>query len=358
MLKADIFLEDQVINYPENFIENPLVSVIMPTYCRGDNGMLARAIESVLNQTYENFELIIVDDGSIDSTSGVIKKFQESDDRIIHIRHDLNCGLPALRVNEGLMLARGKYVAYQFDDDQWVKETLDILLQESESCTTPTLVYGNCIYRQDGNEYIFGGTFSYSTLIEQNIIANNTVMHPITLFKHFGGYDCHVLMRRLCDWDLWIRWAKKVPFKHINKTVSIVEAGEEFSLGQTVPYDLTTFRVVNNLNRDYKLTPETLRSYECFSVEHLKDYVGRTELNKIYTQQILPWALRHRAILKENGIEVSYSLDELKTMLVTKFQYDTNIDITINNFNDFWSNLLFTTFVPESQLTSKLHDKN
>src|SRR5580698_6663027 len=115
MIRAEYFMGDAKIAHSPRLIPNPDISIILPTYCRGDNGLLERAIESVLAQSFSSFELIVMDDGSIDSTEDIISRYVKSDDRVIHVRHDTNCGLPALRVNEGLLLARADICAYQFD---------------------------------------------------------------------------------------------------------------------------------------------------------------------------------------------------------------------------------------------------
>lgn len=81
---------------------NPTVSVVIPTYNRAH--LLGRAIQSVLNQTYHDFEIIVVDDGSTDNTEKVVKSF--NDPRIHYIRHDQNRGGSAAR-NTGIKMARG-----------------------------------------------------------------------------------------------------------------------------------------------------------------------------------------------------------------------------------------------------------
>ena len=79
--------------------KNSNVSIIIPTYnCAR---LIVRAIESVLNQTYRDFELIIVDDSSTDNTEKIIKKFQEQDKRVKYIRHEKNRGGSAAR-NTGI----------------------------------------------------------------------------------------------------------------------------------------------------------------------------------------------------------------------------------------------------------------
>ena len=91
----------------------PLVSVVMTTYNRAD--VIGRSIDSILNQTYDNFELIIVDDGCTDSTYEVLEKYAAKDKRIVLLRQN-NQGLAAAR-NAGVDKAQGKYIAFMDDDD-------------------------------------------------------------------------------------------------------------------------------------------------------------------------------------------------------------------------------------------------
>lgn len=101
-------------------IETKLVSVIIPTYNRAE--MLREAIESVLNQTYENFELLILDNCSPDHTSDVVASF--NDLRIKYLRHHCNIGA-AGNYTYGLYLAKGKYVSFLPDDDRYTHKFLE-----------------------------------------------------------------------------------------------------------------------------------------------------------------------------------------------------------------------------------------
>ncbi len=94
--------------------ENPLISVVMPCYNRQE--YVADAIESILNQTYTNFEFIIIDDCSTDNTYEIIKKYAEIDKRIVFLQNEENKGI-VYTLNRGFGLARGKYIARMDDDD-------------------------------------------------------------------------------------------------------------------------------------------------------------------------------------------------------------------------------------------------
>ena len=94
--------------------EIPLVSVVMPAY--NSEKYIAETIESVLNQTYKNFEFIIINDASTDKTLDIIKKYAKKDKRIKVIENKKNLGITKTR-NKGLELAKGKYVATHDSDD-------------------------------------------------------------------------------------------------------------------------------------------------------------------------------------------------------------------------------------------------
>lgn len=94
--------------------DTPLISVVMSCYNR--QNYVAQAIESILNQTYTNFEFIIIDDCSTDNTYKIIKKYVKRDKRIIALRNKVNKGI-VYALNRGLRLAKGKYIARMDDDD-------------------------------------------------------------------------------------------------------------------------------------------------------------------------------------------------------------------------------------------------
>lgn len=99
--------------------KGPVVSAIIPTYKRPK--LVTRAIRSVLNQTIQDIEIIVVDDASPDDTEAVVRSVDSA--RVRYIRHESNRGLPASR-NTGIHAARGKFIAFLDDDDEWLPEKL------------------------------------------------------------------------------------------------------------------------------------------------------------------------------------------------------------------------------------------
>jgi glycosyltransferase involved in cell wall biosynthesis len=100
-------------------MSTPKVSVVLPTYNRAN--LIGRSLRSVLDQTYHDFEIIVVDD-STDDTEEIVKSFE--DERIRYIKRDIRKGAGAAR-NTGIKSARGKYIAFQDSDDEWLSEKLE-----------------------------------------------------------------------------------------------------------------------------------------------------------------------------------------------------------------------------------------
>lgn len=124
------------------YAKRPMVSVIIPTY-NGER-FIGETIENVLNQTYQNFEIIIVDDCSIDGTKSVIKPFL-MDERIRLIEHKQNKGIPSAR-NTGIRHSKGRYIAFLDQDDLWVPEKLEKQIAVfAQGTSNLGLVFGDII---------------------------------------------------------------------------------------------------------------------------------------------------------------------------------------------------------------------
>lgn len=155
-----------------------LVSIVMPTYNR--ETLLPVAIESVLAQTYHNFELIIVDDGSKDATQELVASYMEKDSRIRYLYQE-NQGQSTAR-NYGIECSQGEYIAFLDSDNIWepnrLKEGTDVLAQNSKV----GLCYANVIFidakgdelhRQNMTRH---SGFVFPKLIVDNFVSMNTVL--------------------------------------------------------------------------------------------------------------------------------------------------------------------------------------
>lgn len=202
--------------------ENPTVSVILPTYNRAD--LVGRAIQDILKQTYQDFELIIVDDGSTDDTEEVIKKID--DKRIRYTRHEKNKGANAAR-NTGIIIAKGKYIAFQDSDDEWLPLKLEKQIQAFEIASPNTGVVYTGFWRHEGSlkSYIPSPRVKqregniYNELLRGNFIGTPTAVVKRECFETVGKFD--ELLPRLQDWELFIRISKQYLFKYIDEPLVV-----------------------------------------------------------------------------------------------------------------------------------------
>lgn len=216
--------------------ENPLVSVVLTTYSRPD--LLKKAISSVLKQSLENFELIIVDDFSPNRAENLKLAKSFNDDRIHYICTDHNYGHDSHPKNLGIKEAKGEYITFLDDDDSYRVDALKILsiyMKESDA----DIVYGDyLIGEKDGKKHPgWSMDFSPSTLNRMNYIAMCVVMVKRSALLKVGGFDEDV--PKFKDWNLWIRLQKSGHrFLHVAIIVAEVSSQEEsVSTKYKVDYD-------------------------------------------------------------------------------------------------------------------------
>jgi glycosyltransferase involved in cell wall biosynthesis len=262
----------------------PQISVVMPTYRRNAEGLLTRCVDSVLAQTFEQFELIVVDDGSVDGTEGVMREYAARDPRIVYVRHEENSGLPAVRTDEGIMLARSSYVSFIFDDNVWAPDALQSMLQAMESDPVD-VVYANMDLARHREGALVLGRWPLTIDLLQllNTIPNGAVLCGRQFFDIYGLYDPHLILRRLCDFDLWLRALRLgARFRHLDRTV-----GTEYgpvsmaSLGRSVDMDFkVTYAYlvceVRLHERVRALRPEQIEHYDVFNTEAVLRYLRDT----------------------------------------------------------------------------------
>lgn len=189
----------------------PLVSVLMPIY-NGER-YLASAIDSVLGQSYQHWELILVNDGSHDNSGVIVQQFSSRHPQIRYVEQP-NRGLPAA-LNAGLRQATGACVAVLAQDDQWLPCFLQTLVNVLEKNPRAAAAYGLArMMDANGHDlpqtfgHVFASSQLYDHLIEGNFIPACAVMIRRTVLDSVGGYDETLYFE---DWDLWLRLAAVYP---------------------------------------------------------------------------------------------------------------------------------------------------
>jgi glycosyltransferase involved in cell wall biosynthesis len=211
---------------------NPTVSVILPTFNRAD--LIERSIRSVLAQTWQNFELIIVDDGSKDNTEQILAKFD--DERIVFIKQSKNRGSAHAR-NEGLKISRGIYIAFQDSDDEWMPNKLEKqLIIVSKKDADFGVVYSDMlrINNNGTEEYWDSPDIKFGELI--NPLTLDYQVYRIGIGSALIKKECFInqgyfdeRLRRFIDLDLFIRFSKYYRFYHIKSPLVKYYATEGIS---------------------------------------------------------------------------------------------------------------------------------
>jgi hypothetical protein len=188
----------------------PTVSVIIPTYNRAE--LVHRAIQSVLEQTYADFELIVVDDGSTDGTPAVVNSI--SDPRIRYTWQP-NQGRSSAR-NKALSLAQGKYVAFLDSDDRFLRQKLEMQMHAMEESAECGMCYSGVIWEDNGgnvistqrlsNRALAGWIYPELLFLKGTLIMTPTVLIRRGVLDHTGWFDEEM---HVCeDLDLWRRVAR------------------------------------------------------------------------------------------------------------------------------------------------------
>lgn len=200
--------------------EEALVSVIITTYKRPVE-VLKRALKSVLAQTYKNFEVFVVNDcpEDVQGCEAIKKMIDDFDDkRILYIQNEKNSGACVAR-NNGIAHAKGKYVSFLDDDDEWLPEKIEKQVEGFYSDKVG-LVYSPFYYtdKRVSNKIVTRGTASgnlVNALLWRNAIGETSMtMMPLKVLKECGGFDEQLLSSQ--DYELWLRIALKYEVSCVN----------------------------------------------------------------------------------------------------------------------------------------------
>ena len=186
----------------------PAVSVIIPTHNR--DWLISETIAYVLGQSYDNFEIIVVDNGSTDNTQSVVESI--ADDRIKYI-YQADSGSPARPRNTGIAAATGRYIAFLDDDDVWYPKKLEHVVSAFESTPYPDIV---CHYQYENRHGTISRLLRYKSIKENTfehlLFHGNCLSGSATTVRRdalldANGYREEKEFFEIEDYDLWIRLA-------------------------------------------------------------------------------------------------------------------------------------------------------
>ena len=252
----------------------PLVSVNITTYNRAH--LLPRCLDSVLSQSYENVEIIIVDDCSTDNTNEIVQKYIEKYDNIKYIRHNENKKLPTAR-NTAWKNSKGKYIAFMDDDDEWIddyKLQKQVSFFEKNNNKKLALICTSVRLYQKDNKYKDKVILKPENM-KQHILSRNGIMYTPTVMtikkviEEVGGFDKS--LPRGIDGDFYrtciVKFDLEVEFMK-DITTAIYEFGDD---------RITPQNSINSLIKSYKAHCVILKKYFFYFFRYPKAFLIRLQ---------------------------------------------------------------------------------
>lgn len=208
----------------------PLVSIIIPAY--NAVPFIQAAIDSVLAQTFQDFELIVIDDCSTDNTNALIQSYASRDPRVVALKNGQNTGTSSTR-NYGISKAQGVWLAFLDSDDLWRRDKLEkqtaLLKENPEAVISYT---ASSFIDSDGKPYTYilqaQDKIDYKTLLRMNLMSCSSVMVRRDIMPRFGtsGSQMHE------DYSAWLQVLREVPYAYgINEPLLIYRLSKDSKSG-------------------------------------------------------------------------------------------------------------------------------
>jgi glycosyltransferase involved in cell wall biosynthesis/predicted O-methyltransferase YrrM len=329
--------------------ENSLISVIIPTYNRPDK--LASAIESVLTQTYKNFEIIVVKDGG-KNIGKIIKKY--SDNRIRFINHNKNKG-PSSARNAGIKAAKGKYIALLDDDDIYYPNHLETALNNLNEKNK--VIYTDavrCSYIKEGNlpkadyklqskSVPYSIDYNRNKLFIGNISPVNCFVFEKSLTDKVGLFD--ESLQVLEDWEFWLRLSSVTDFKHVKENtvqVNWYNDGSTLTSSKQEAFGKVRTALYKKYENEINAIPNMNEIVAEFNAIWQKDnaqpdpsvsIITLTYNQVEYTKAFVESVFKHTKIPYELIIVDNNSNDETVKYLIELAKYKGNVKVIFNKEN-------------------------
>ncbi|MBQ6021177.1 MAG: glycosyltransferase [Clostridia bacterium] len=194
---------------------NKTVSVVLPVYNGAD--YLRESIESVLSQTYPDWELLIIDDGSADESPSIAKAYADADERIVYYRNEKNIKLPR-SLNRGFAMSKGQYLTWTSHDNLYYPEAFETMVAEFEKDPELGFVFSSCdVIDKDGkktNDWFMTKDMELRKILGANIVGA-CFMYTRRVYAVVGDYNPELFLAE--DFDYWQRIFARFKVKPIEK---------------------------------------------------------------------------------------------------------------------------------------------
>lgn len=245
-------------------------TIVTPSY--NQVAYIRDTIESVLNQTYSDYEYIVVDGGSTDGTNEILRSYEHRLSKLV-IEPDRG---QADAINKGMRLATGDICAYLNSDDYYFRDTLEKVAKYFEDHPDADVIYGDCVFTDENSQFL--RYFSEISAFDKDRLINytNFIMQPSTfwrrtIFEEYGPFDEH--LHYGLDWALWCEFAiNDCNFYYVP---AVLAANREYGETKTSSGGGMRLAELKSINNKYKTT--TLPgAYFCFAYAELKSMSRNT----------------------------------------------------------------------------------
>lgn len=320
---------------------SPKVSVIMPTYNRAH--YLPEAIGSVLKQTFDDFELIVVDDGSIDNTEELLQSFDDL--RIRYLRQE-HRGISAT-LNAGIRASRGQYIARLDSDDIWTPQMLATQVGTLENHSEAGLVYAKTGAMDQwgvripgiwGQPEFFAGE-SFKSMLYGDFTSNITIVVRRACLDRVGLYDESFQVNE--DWELWLRVARYFQFVFVDQVLAVRRwHGDNITGVQSTSFDLHVEGRIRVLDKVFSAPglPEDIVDLRPVAYFRVYMVAGVTRLQlKAYDQALRNfWAALCSS--RNPGFALFHMIAWLTCELFSRCQWGLNVIRLVRRLRRSWKN--------------------
>ncbi|MFX1355950.1 MAG: glycosyltransferase family 2 protein [Promethearchaeota archaeon] len=305
-----------------------IVSVIIPTYKR--NTTLERAIKSVLNQTMDNLEIIVVDDNDEKSkyrklNEKLMSKYRNNN-KIIYLKHKTNLNAAVAR-NTGISYSSSKYIAFLDDDDEFLEKKLELQINLLEKLDNSwgAVYCGYSKYRNNklNSTYLnlsHGNLKIKLLLMENPIAAGSTLLIRRAILNELNGFDITFLRHQ--DWELLMRFFKKYKIAYVNQNLVKINIDDNVVITNSENLIVTKEKFLKKYEKDIKNLPINLQKeiYKRHYLEITRSFLRNKNIKRavIYFKKSKNYSRISLIDYVKLGIALIDSIITIKDILLEK----------------------------------------
>jgi glycosyltransferase involved in cell wall biosynthesis len=279
----------------------PLISVVIPAYKRGH--VVERTVRSILEQTHQDFEILVVDDGSGDDTESVVSALSREDPRIRYFRHETNRGAQAAR-NTGAKAAKGEWITFLDSDDYFTPSSLEVRILTARQ-EKVKVIHSECEVLRKGESRTAYGILPLKGYVYREILTDpGSLFSGLLVAKEalekVGYLDEQIISYQ--DWDTVIRLAKYYSFGFVAEPTFIYDCCGDDTISQNLVREAEGYRQV--FNKHFfeivkHLGPRTIAHHYRAIADRYQTAGDRNSARRYQILALLWWPFRVKTIYRK-----------------------------------------------------------